>query len=210
MSIFSTILIIHIISWTLWLLSGTIGLFDRKWANRNKILAWIFVWAMIFCWISAIILSILHPNNFLFTVWVFTLYMISTWERALTKSQSVHSQQTWVDWILSLLMSIFWIIFIIKWVDSIEQNSNFSYIWIIFGMISLNFVRADRKLLKNNQPINYLKTYIWRNTWAYIASLTAFLVVNNYWYVPTIVVWLWPTILITPLIFWWINKLDHS
>jgi hypothetical protein len=119
------------------------------------------MWSMIFCGISAIILSILHPNNFLFTVWVFTLYMIITWERALAKSQSAHWQQTWIDWVLSFLMLIFGAIFIYRWVTWIIDWGSFWYIWTVFGIISLGFVLSDRKLYKDGQTINYLKAYIW-------------------------------------------------
>ena len=38
----------------------------------------------------------------------------------------------------------------------------------------------------------------------YIASITAFLVVNNT-ILPGLVVWLAPGVLLTPLIFYWIN-----
>jgi hypothetical protein len=39
----------------------------------------------------------------------------------------------------------------------------------------------------------------------YIAALTAFLVVNNT-YLPSIVAWLLPTVIFTPLIFYWSKK----
>jgi hypothetical protein len=40
---------------------------------------------------------------------------------------------------------------------------------------------------------------------AYIASITAFLVVNNT-ILPSLVAWLAPGVLLTPLIFYWINQ----
>jgi hypothetical protein len=67
--------------------------------------------------------------------------------------------------------------------------------------------RKDIALYKGNiKNKNYwLLIHIQRMVGSYIAALTAFLVVNNT-YLPPLMAWLMPTIIMTPLIFYWSKK----
>jgi hypothetical protein len=68
-------------------------------------------------------------------------------------------------------------------------------------------VRNDLKIYSGKIKFeNYwLLIHIQRMIAGYIAALTAFLVVNNT-YLPSIVAWLLPTVIFTPLIFYWSKK----
>ena len=73
-SLFTLLLIVHIANGATGLIAGTINLIRRKGDLLHKRIGLVFTYAMILAGISAIILSILHPNNFLMIVGVFTVY----------------------------------------------------------------------------------------------------------------------------------------
>ena len=77
-SLFTLLLIVHIANGATGLIAGTINLIRRKGDLLHKRIGLVFTYAMILAGISAIVLSILHPNHFLTIVGVFTVYMVST------------------------------------------------------------------------------------------------------------------------------------
>lgn len=161
---------------------------------------------------SAFVLSILHPNYFLFMVGVFTLYLVGTGYRYIHIKMSGSDQRpTITDWAISLCMMLAGILFVGLGIRLILSQQNFGIVFIVFGLIGLRFVKIDFTNYKGKwKEKNYwLLSHLQRMTGGYIASLTAFLVVNAKYspiVLPSILVWLLPTVILTPLIIVWSRK----
>lgn len=105
---------------------------------------------------------------------------------------------------MTIGMLLFAIAFIGFGIYHIVKDNYFGIVFIVFGSIGLLFSYQDNLNFKGKSKIKnyFLTTHIQRMTGSYIASTTAFLVVNNT-ILPSILAWLLPTILIVPLIVIW-------
>lgn len=211
---FSIILCIHIIGGVVGLLSGSFNMFTRKGHRLHRLIGRVFTWSMLSAGFSAIILSQWHPNVFLCMVGVFTIYMISTGNRYLRLKGFLNGQKpTLLDWCLTIVMLIGIVYFIWIGVYHIIHNTYFGFVLITFACFSLVFVIADfRNYLGLTRIKNYwLLAHLQRMVGAYIASTTAFIVVNSSFLptlVPGFVYWLLPSFLLTPLIIKWSRKVE--
>jgi hypothetical protein len=205
--LFKILLLLHIFGGGVGLLSGTINIIRKKGDKKHKLTGKFFLYGMLLSGVSALALSVMHPNYFLFIVGIFTLYMVSTGERYLFLKQLLNGQSPiFLDWILAGSMLVFGIAFIVFGIKIYLQQEKFGLVFLVFGYISLRFVYSDwQNYTGKAKHKNYwLLAHLQRMTGAYIASLTAFLVVNKL--LPGIIIWLLPTILLTPLIFIWSRK----
>ncbi len=213
-SLFTLLLIVHIANGATGLIAGTINLIRRKGDLLHKRIGLVFTYAMILAGISAIVLSILHPNHFLTIVGVFTVYMVSTGYRYIRlRLTEVDNDPKAFDWFLTICMGLAGLWFIFMGVRALIASETFGIVLIVFGVISLLFVRTDLKNYRGKAGHrNYwLLAHLQRMTGGYIAALTAFLVVNADNFpsvIPGIVLWLLPTAVLTPLIIIWSRKYE--
>lgn len=160
---------------------------------------------------SSLVLSCLHPNYFLFMVGLFTLYMVSSGKRYL-KHKKIETQRIEnVDWAISIIMLIGGLLFVGLGIWFILKANLFGLVFVVFGSFGLLFVWQDFLYFNKKSSIkNYwLIGHLQRMTGAFIASITAFLVVNAKYFpdiIPGFVYWLLPTIIFTPLIVKWSKK----
>ena len=210
--LFTFLLIIHIASGGTGLITGTINLIRRKGDSLHNRLGRIFTNAMISAGGTAIVLSLLHPNYFLFIVGVFTLYMVSTGYRYIRlRLEGIDNDPKTLDWVLTGSMGIAGLCFILFGGWQLYMKINFGIVLLVFGLIGILMVRTDLQNYKGKAAErNYwLLAHLQRMTGAYIASLTAFLVVNMDRlpsFIPGILYWLLPTAVLTPMIIFWSRK----
>jgi len=206
--IFKVFLFIHIISGTVGLLSGTINMINKKGNKLHKQIGLFFFYGMLTNGVSALVVACIHFNVFLFIVGVFSIYILSTAKRFLFL-RGIHTGQKPKkgDWVVTYSMLFFGLCFMIYGGTLIAFSKNFGVVLLVFGIISFLMVKQDIGIYRGNiKNTNYwLLIHIGRMIGAYIASITAFLVVNNT-ILPSLVAWLAPGVLLTPLIFYWINK----
>jgi hypothetical protein len=112
---------------------------------------------------------------------------------------------------ISLAMVFAALVFLVLGVMMLIKQNNFGIVLIVFGIISFGFVRRDFSNYRGQvKEKNYwLLMHLERMTGAYIASATAFLVVNAKYIpfeLPAFVFWLLPTAVLTPLIVSWSKK----
>jgi uncharacterized membrane protein len=211
-AVFTFFLIVHIVNGATGLIAGTINLIRRKGDVLHRRTGLIFVIAMLLTGSSAIVLSFLHPNHFLLIVGIFTIYMVSTGYRYIRlRLDQVDNDPKTLDWLLTGLMGITGVVFIAFGAWQLYSKVIFGTVYLVFGLIGLLFVRSDLKNYRGKaEHRNYwLLAHLQRMVGAYIAALTAFLVVNsdNFPFaIPGYVYWLLPTAILTPLIFIWSRK----
>lgn len=212
-TLFTILLILHIAGGFTGLLSGSINLTMKKGGKRHRKVGRVFVVGMLTAGFSALGLSAIHPNYFLFMVGIFTLYMVSTGNRYIFfRLMAKEAKPQLLDWILTIAMGVIGSLLIGFGIWLLINSNNFGIVFIFFGVIGLGFVRNDLKNYRGNSPFkNYwLLSHISRMTGGYIASLTAFLVVNAQYspvHVPSVMVWLFPSFLLVPFIFKWSRKM---
>jgi uncharacterized membrane protein len=208
MELFTILLAIHITSGALGLVLGSVILGLKKGNALHKTLGKIFSIAMLSAGTSSLFLANMHPNTFLFAVGVFTIYLTTTgWRYLYLKNIAKGQKPIWIDWLLIITIAICSVWFIGKGVYLLISNNTFGSVLIVFGIVCALLIRKDILIYKGSLPFkNYwLTLHLQRMMGAYIASLTAFAVVNVTEGV-SILAWLLPGALITPLIFIWSKK----
>ena len=205
MSVFKILLIIHIVSGGASLLLGLLLLLLPKGDKRHRFIGKIYFFSMLTAALIALPMSYMHSNYFLFIIAVFTSFMLVTGKRYLKKKALEDVKP--IDWILTAIMLVFGAAFIGFGFYNIIRANYFGIVLMVFGGISMLYVYQDYINFKGKSSVkNYwLTTHIQRMTGSYIASATAFLVVNNK-ILPDIIAWLLPTFLLVPLIVKWSRK----
>lgn len=205
--LFDVLLVIHIACGFVSLILGMFILFAKKADKRHVFVGTIYFYALLTASLVALPMSYLHPNYFLFIIGFFTAYMILSGTRYLKKKSQEDVE--WKDWALTIVMLIFGLAFICLGIILLWQSKMFGIVLLVFGSVSLLYVVQDYKNFKGHSKIkNYwLTTHIQRMVASYIASFTAFLVVNNT-ILPGIVAWLLPSLFFVPLIFFWSRKYE--
>jgi len=212
--LFTIFLVLHITGGAIGLITGTINILKKKGGKSHILVGKLFIYGMATAGFSALVLSIMHPNYFLFIVGIFTLYMISTGTRYIRKQMlGLEQKPGLIDWMITISMLIVGIAFIAIGIILLIKSNNFGIVFIVFGALSLRFVQSDFKNYKGNSAIkNYwLLAHFQRMTGAYIASLTAFLLVNIKYSpieIPATIIWLLPTIILFPVISRWNRKYE--
>jgi uncharacterized membrane protein len=207
--LFQIILIIHIISGSLGLLTGTINILQKKGGKRRRQIGRLFVFFIISTGISSILLAILNPNNFLLIVGIFTIYLVGNGDRYMRLRFLGKGQKPiFIDWFLSLGMLLSGICFVLWGSYLIYNSNNIGIVLVVFGLIGLNNVINDFKNYtgRSKKKKYWMLVHIGRMMGGYTASLTAFIVVNaqNYPFeIRSLVIWLGPAVLLTPLSIYW-------
>ncbi|HWW43289.1 hypothetical protein [Pedobacter sp.] len=206
--LFKVFLILHIVAGTIGLISGTINIIGKKGGKIHRIAGRFFLYGMLTVSLSAFVLSVLHPNYFLFIVGVFTLYMVSSGTRYLhLKKMSKGQKPGKIDWLLTYFMLTFGVLFLLFGIYHLIHKNSFGAVFIVFGLIGFRMVRSDFRNFRGEGDVlnTWLVAHIQRMIGAYVAALTAFLVVNNT-LLPAYVAWLLPTVVMFPLILRWVKR----
>jgi uncharacterized membrane protein len=202
---FSILLFLHVVAGMTSLIVGLYVMVVRKGDKRHKRVGQLFFYAMLTSASISLPMAIVHPNPFLFVVGLFTIYLLLSGKMYLSiqKLEDI----TIKNWILTAIMTLFGVGFIIMAIWMFLHGNSFGYVMITFGSMSILLCFIDyRNYLGRSLYSNFgLVTHIQRMVGAYIASVTAFTVVNNT-YLPNIIAWLAPGAILTPLIIVWIRK----
>ncbi|MGC4041579.1 MAG: DUF2306 domain-containing protein [Flavobacterium sp.] len=206
--LFKILLIIHIIAGSIGLFTGTVNIIRKKGDKIHRLVGQFFLYGMLVNAVAGFVMSVLHKNMFLLIIAVFSFYLTASGQRFLSLRKLDKGQKPkTIDWLLTIIMLLFALSFILYGVAILMSRNSFGVVLLVFGLISILMARKDIKVYRGNIKFkNYwLLMHIQRMTAGYIAAFTAFLVVNNT-YLPGIAAWLLPTVILTPLIFYWSKK----
>ena len=205
-----TLLYTHLFSGGLGLLSGTINIIRRKGNRKHRFIGKIFVFNMLINGCTAIALSCIHKNEFLFITGIFTMYMTITGQRYLSlRGLNARQKPKFIDWFLNAGMLLIVLAFMADGIYQLYQAMYYSGImFLLAGCFGLYMAGIDIKnFTGNGSCVNYwLTAHLQRMIGTYIAVLTSFLVANVKYLpkpLPVHLLWYLPTFLLMPVIFKW-------
>jgi len=211
------LLAFHIAAGTISLVVAPIAMIVKKGGSQHRLWGKTYFFGMTVVAVTAIIISLFKNIPFLLMVAVFSYGPAANGYRNLfLKKLHAGQKPQLLDWVINSTTLVFntaligfglWLI--------IADKNNFGIVALVFGGIGCRGAYLEtRKFYKTNIDKHYwLYAHIGGMSGAYIATVTAFFVVNVH-FLPPLVVWLLPTAVGVPLILYCIkyykNKLNKG
>ena len=198
------LLAIHVSAGTVSLLSAALALFSGKGKRLHLNAGNIYFWGMLGVFLTAIPMSMLTGNIFLFLIAVFSFYLAFAGRR-FAKNRTGLAER--IDWIAVSLMLFSGMGMWGSAVWFFTQDNSQYIVLVVFGLLALILGYADfnahkSKTAKGKERIARHLSNMLGGT---IAVVTAVLVVNVQME-PVWVPWVLPTAVMTPVIVWWNRK----
>ena len=192
---------IHILGGTIALLSAIMAILSEKGEKIHVLSGRTFFWSMLTIFLTAIPMSIITSNIFLFLIAFFSFYFAFAGIRFARNRKGIATTSDWIAVGLMILSGVgMWTLAAVLFMN----NNSMSIPLLVFGFGAIVLGYGDFKSHKNKTAIG--KERIVRHLVSMIAGtiavITAVLVVN----VKIEPVWIWwvlPTVLIFPVIIWW-------
>ncbi|MEE4119016.1 MAG: hypothetical protein V2I65_08370 [Paracoccaceae bacterium] len=204
-----TLLFLHILAGVAALAAAGISVGSAKggWLHRRS--GNIYTLAMLVVGVSALVLAVVHPNPFLFAVGIFSLYLVFTgWRAAMVRD----GRPRGLDHTGGAVMALAGIGMLGWGAQGVLAGSGAQpVILLAFGSIGLSLALADWRDWARG-PVTgkaRIARHLSRMLGGTIATITAAGVVNL-GFLPDLLVWLGPTALITPVIFWWSARVTRG
>lgn len=208
MTLYGTLLFIHIAGGFAALLSAVVAILSKSIDSAHKWHVWsgrVYFAGMATVFLTAIPMSILKPNAFLFLIAIFSFYLAASgWRLAKNRAGTPEP----IDWATAGIMAITSLAMVLYGLYWLIGGETMGITIIVFGVIGAGFSLADIRTfraggLKGKERI---AAHLQRMMGATIATLTAF-IVTNFYIEPIFILWLAPTAIITPIITWWSRKI---
>jgi uncharacterized membrane protein YidH (DUF202 family) len=194
----------HILAGTIALFCAGLALLSEKGKKIHVTSGRIYFWSMAGIFLTAIPMSIISSNTFLFLIAIFSFYLAFAGMRFAKNRKGI---ATTIDWIAVSLMILsglgMWALAITYFI-----NNNSQYITLfVFGFIALALGYLDYKSHKNKAATGKerIAKHLTNMMGGTIAVVTAVLVVNIN-IEPIWVWWVLPTAVISPIIVYWSKK----
>ena len=192
---------IHILGGTIALLSAIMAILSEKGKKIHVLSGRTFFWSMLTIFLTAIPMSIITSNIFLFLIAFFSFYFAFAGIRFARNRKGIATTSDWIAVGLMILSGVgMWTLAAVLF-----MNNNSMYIpLLVFGFGAIVLGYGDFKSHKNKTAIGKerIGKHLQNMIGGTIAVITAVLVVN----VKIEPVWIWwvlPTVLIFPVIIWW-------
>jgi uncharacterized membrane protein len=196
---------IHILAGIIALSCAVISVSSVKGKKIHILSGRTYFWCMATIFLTAIPMSIISSNIFLFLIAIFSFYLAFAGMRFARNRKGVATILDWTAVCLMIFSGIgMWILAAIYFL-----NTNTQYIvLLVFGFLAIALGYADFRSYKNNSATGKerISRHLTNMMGGTIAVITAVLVVNPP-FEPEWVWWVLPTVLITPVIFWWNFKI---
>lgn len=164
------------------------GRWHRRWGQ-------IFFWSMAVVAGTALVMSAMRSGLFLGLVAVFSFYLAFTGVRAL-HLKGPNARTTFWDWIAAIIAFAGSLTLVGYGGWGLAANRSLDVVALVFG--GLGGTLAGRDLWRFQRPSagprTWFFTHLTRMLAAYIATVSAFSVVN-FTFLPPVVRWLWPTVI---------------
>ncbi len=203
-SVVDMLLVVHVLSGVVALGAAVFATASRKGALFHRRVGSVFFWAMLGVGVTAIPVTFVRPNPFLFFIALFSFYMAFAGYR---RGRKRHSD-TAIDVVGAWLMVVFALVMIAYGAFMIVSGNPLGWALASFGGLGATFGVEDVQRSRRSDPhFEKVKVHVARMLGGTIATITAVLVqqvtplVNSS--LGQVALWLGPTIVLTPMIFFW-------
>ena len=198
---YSLLLTLHIAAGTTVLLAAAAALVTSKGAQRHIYAGRTFVLGMLGVFLTAVPMTFIRPNLFLFLIAVFSFYLASTgWLRATNRT----GIPTFADWIAASVMTWTALAMCVVGIAGLRRGNAMGIVLVAFGAIGGIFALTDLYFLREKHYRGNFRiaAHLTRMLAGTIGAVTAFTVVNVR-FEPEVIKWLAPTVVTMPLIVFW-------
>ena len=199
------LLSIHILAGSISLIAAGFAVLSSKGKKAHILAGRTYFWGMAVIFLTAIPMSIASSNVFLFLIAIFSFYLAYAGMRFARNRTGTANFFDWVAIGLMVLSGVIMLFLATKYF----MDSNSQYITLtVFGFIAISLGYADFKSYRNKSAIGKqrIARHLTNMLAGTIAVITAVLVTNIN-IEPVFILWILPTIIITPIIFWWNRKI---
>ncbi|HQV51545.1 MAG: hypothetical protein IPI00_05285 [Flavobacteriales bacterium] len=192
------------------LIVAPVAMYVAKGSNQHRLWGKLFFYSMVLVTFTAIILSILRPNLVMAMLAIFSFHLVASGYRSLYHKKLHEGQRAGrLDWILQGVAGLFNVaLFLWGAAHTIFNDSDKrGWIFLIFGAIGILLVvkNTSRFFKKSHDKQEWLYGHMTGFLAGYIATLSAFSVVNMEFIEPSWLRWIWPTLIGAPLIMLWVR-----
>lgn len=185
-----TLIFAHAALGGLALCTGLIPLITKKGGTAHKKSGRVFFYSLLGSALMALLISCLanHKSSFLFAIGVFSIYLTLGGFRAVSFKKKQHN--FFIDILLAWIMLAMGASMILY---PLIVSGAINIVLSVFGTIGALFAIQDLRAFKDNDSLRkkWLSIHLNKMVGAYIASFTAFIVVNRF--IPGIYGWLAPS-----------------
>ena len=198
------LLVAHIFAGCISLIAAVFAVVSSKGKQAHILAGRTYFWGMAVIFLTAIPMSISSSNVFSFLIAIFSFYLAYAGMRFARNRTGTANLFDWVAVGLMVFSGLaMWFLALVYF-----MNNNSQYITLtVFGFIAISLGYMDFRSYRNKSAIGKqrIARHLTNMLAGTIAVITAVLV-TNLSIEPVFILWILPTILITPLIFWWNRK----
>jgi uncharacterized membrane protein len=198
-------LYVHIAAGFIALVTGLVPMFAKKGGKAHVLWGIVYFWAMFVVALTALLRFQMQISLiFLSGIAIFSFYNTFTGVRLIQRKESPKASP--LDYFASILaMACAFMMLYFAWFAFQNGDTFFSVLFPIFGIFVFVLAYEDLRVFVGKKVIDdkgkpvqiryWFQNHISRMGGSYIATVTAFLVVNNPPYIPGLVVWIAPGVI---------------
>ena len=202
------LLVAHIFAGCISLIAAVFAVVSSKGKQAHILAGRTYFWGMAVIFLTAIPMSISSSNVFLFLIAIFSFYLAYAGMKFARNRTGTANLFDWVAVGLMVFSGLaMWFLALVYF-----MNNNSQYITLtVFGFIAVSLGYMDFRSYRNKSAIGKqrIARHLINMLAGTIAVITAVLVTNVN-IEPVFILWILPTIIISPLIFWWNRKILGS
>ncbi|TVR50203.1 MAG: hypothetical protein EA386_00580 [Rhodobacteraceae bacterium] len=195
------ILMLHILAGFAALANAGLALGTTKGGLAHRRAGQGYVLAMLVVTLTTFPLVYIRPSLFLLVIAVFSFYLVFTgWRAGVLRD----GRPRWGDHLAGGVMALTGVVMLVLGATGLQDGGAQPITLMVFGAIGLTLALSDWRDWATG-PVTgkpRIARHLTRMLAGSIATVTATLAVNVT-FLPQLVIWLGPTALITPVIFWW-------
>jgi uncharacterized membrane protein len=202
-----TLRILHIAAGTTAFFVAPVALVARKGGKAHASWGKVFFWGMVLVAASAVPMTIMNPNPFLFLIAIFSFHLSLSGYRAVVRRRAANpALAVKIDLTIPTVMILFYLA-LASWglhLFTVQPHHPFGYISLVFATIGLHASANDLYgLVKpSTDRMAWWYDHMQGMITSYIAAVSAFSAVN-FFFLPDALRWLWPTLIGAPLLGYW-------